>query len=64
MTVTKLFYLPYGFLIFEISKLSGGSCNPVPTSIRNFKTTPEQLEAAITPSSGLTHLDLFTTVKS
>jgi aspartate aminotransferase len=41
---------PYWVSYFEIVKLSGGLPVVVPTSIENdFKITPAQLEAAITP---------------
>jgi aspartate aminotransferase len=41
---------PYWVSYFEIVKLSGGLPVVVPTSIENdFKITPTQLEAAITP---------------
>jgi aspartate aminotransferase len=39
---------PYWVSYFEIVKLSGGLPVVVPTSIKNFKITPTQLEAAIT----------------
>jgi aspartate aminotransferase len=43
---------PYWVSYFEIVKLSGGVPVEVPTSIEsNFKITPEQLEAAITPKT-------------
>jgi aspartate aminotransferase len=44
------FTSPYWVSYFEIVKLSGGLPVVVPTSIENdFKITPTQLEAAITP---------------
>jgi aspartate aminotransferase len=43
---------PYWVSYFEIVKLSGGVPVEVPTSIESdFKITPEQLEAAITPKT-------------
>jgi aspartate aminotransferase len=43
---------PYWVSYFEIIKMSGGIPVEVPTSIENdFKITPEQLEAAITPKT-------------
>lgn len=43
---------PYWVSYFEIIKLSGGVPVEVPTSVDNdFKITPEQLEAAITPKT-------------
>ncbi|WP_428223566.1 pyridoxal phosphate-dependent aminotransferase [Flavobacterium sp.] len=43
---------PYWVSYFEIIKLSGGVPVEVPTSVEsNFKITPEQLEAAITPKT-------------
>lgn len=43
---------PYWVSYFEIVKLSGGVPIEVPTSIdSNFKMTPQQLEAAITPKT-------------
>ncbi|WP_294821762.1 pyridoxal phosphate-dependent aminotransferase [uncultured Flavobacterium sp.] len=43
---------PYWVSYFEIIKLSGGIPVEVPTSVHNdFKITPEQLEAAITPKT-------------
>ncbi|SEP76438.1 pyridoxal phosphate-dependent aminotransferase [Flavobacterium urocaniciphilum] len=43
---------PYWVSYFEIIKLSGGIPVEVPTSVdTNFKITPEQLEAAITPKT-------------
>ena len=43
---------PYWVSYFEIVKLSGGNPIAVPTSVENdFKITPEQLEAAITPKT-------------
>ncbi len=43
---------PYWVSYFEIIKLSGGVPVEVPTTIEsNFKITPEQLEAAITPKT-------------
>ena len=41
---------PYWVSYYEIVKLSGGVPVEVPTSVEtNFKITPEQLAAAITP---------------
>ncbi|OWP83005.1 pyridoxal phosphate-dependent aminotransferase [Flavobacterium davisii] len=43
---------PYWVSYFEIIKLSGGVPVEVPTSVAsNFKMTPDQLEAAITPKT-------------
>ncbi|AMO20134.1 pyridoxal phosphate-dependent aminotransferase [Flavobacterium columnare] len=43
---------PYWVSYFEIIKLSGGTPIEVPTSVAsNFKITPAQLEAAITPKT-------------
>jgi aspartate aminotransferase len=43
---------PYWVSYFEIVKLSGGVPVEVPTSVdTDFKITPEQLEAAITPKN-------------
>ena len=43
---------PYWVSYFEIIKLSGGTPVEVPTSVESdFKITPEQLEAAITPKT-------------
>jgi len=43
---------PYWVSYYEIIKLSGGVPVEVPTSVENdFKITPEQLEAAITPKT-------------
>jgi len=43
---------PYWVSYYEIIKLSGGIPVEVPTSVENdFKITPEQLEAAITPKT-------------
>jgi aspartate aminotransferase len=43
---------PYWVSYFEIVKLSGGVPVEVPTSVdTDFKITPEQLEAAITPKT-------------
>ena len=43
---------PFWVSYFEIIKLSGGVPVEVPTSVEtNFKITPEQLEAAITPKT-------------
>ena len=43
---------PYWITYFEIIKLSGGVPVEVPTSVESdFKITPEQLEAAITPKT-------------
>lgn len=43
---------PYWVSYYEIIKLSGGVPVEVPTSVENdFKMTPEQLEAAITPKT-------------
>jgi aspartate aminotransferase len=43
---------PYWVSYFEIVKLSGGAPVVVPTSVEtDFKITPEQLEAAITPKT-------------
>ncbi|MFK7002609.1 aspartate aminotransferase [Flavobacterium covae] len=43
---------PYWVSYFEIIKLSGGTPIEVPTSVTsNFKITPAQLEAAITPKT-------------
>jgi aspartate/methionine/tyrosine aminotransferase len=43
---------PYWVSYFEIVKLSGGVPVEVPTSIEtDFKITPAQLEAAITPKT-------------
>jgi len=43
---------PYWVSYFEIIKLSGGIPVEVPTSVESdFKITPEQLEAAITPNT-------------
>ncbi|MFK7002013.1 pyridoxal phosphate-dependent aminotransferase [Flavobacterium oreochromis] len=43
---------PYWVSYFEIIKLSGGVPVEVPTSVEsNFKITPDQLEAAITPKT-------------
>jgi len=45
---------PYWVSYFEIAKLVGGTPVPVKTTIENdFKITPEQLEAAITPKTKL-----------
>jgi len=45
---------PYWVSYFEITKLVGGIPVPIKTSIENdFKITPEQLEAAITPKTKL-----------
>jgi aspartate aminotransferase len=50
MMVTVILPAPYWVSYFEIVKLSGGLPVVVPTSIENdFKITPTQLEAAITP---------------
>jgi len=45
---------PYWVSYFEIAKLVGGTPVPVKTTIENdFKITPEQLDAAITPKTKL-----------
>ncbi len=45
---------PYWVSYFEITKLVGGVPVPIKTTIENdFKITPEQLEAAITPKTKL-----------
>jgi len=45
---------PYWVSYFEIAKLVGGIPKPITTTIDNdFKITPEQLEAAITPKTKL-----------
>jgi len=45
---------PYWVSYFEISKLVGGKPIPIKTTIENdFKITPQQLEAAITPKTKL-----------
>jgi aspartate aminotransferase len=51
---------PYWVSYFEIIKLSGGVPVEVPTSVESdFKITPEQLEAAITPKTKFTRRSYF-----